>query len=194
MKNDIRVIVSDGPTVYDSENFVPYKYTNVGIKWNADFPADISEATENEFINNILLKIKDEFLKFAKKLPNEEQGIEDDKFANFTNEYGVVSLTDAFFEYLKNNETKIEAIRVSLDDYHTDYKEKKLKTLKTPAMVFTADDISLNEIFSNLVKELYYECGDKVIDIYSIILTPKIYKIVNNIPIEYRGLLVRVKK
>jgi hypothetical protein len=60
--------------------------------------------------------------------------------------------------------------------------------------VFTADDQSMDDMFSNLVKELYYEYGNTVIDIYSIILTPKMYKMINNLPVEYRGLLVRVKK
>jgi len=193
MKNDINVSVSLGPSVFDSEESKLYKYATIGIKWNPEgSPEDTSIQDEN-VLYEILLKVKDEFSKSVKCI-SDINTIESDEFDSFKNEFGLVHLTDQFFEYLKNNQTKIEAIRVSLDDYEIDHRDQKLKTFKTQMSVITADVQSMNEMFSALVKELYYEYGEKVIDIYSIILTPKMYKMINNIPIEYRGLLVRVKK
>lgn len=191
MKNDVSVIVSLGPSVFVADNMEAYKYATIGVKWKLD-----DETLEKEFLDDMISKIKDEFVIRALRFPNKTYDIQQDskdKFSEFEKD-GIIYLTDEFFEYLKNNQTKIEAIRVSLDDYRQDWVEQKLKTLKPPMMVLTADTESLNEMFSNLVKELYYDYGEKVIDIYSIILTPKQYKMVNNIPIEYRGLLVRVKK
>lgn len=194
MKNDISVIVSLGPGTYDSETDRMSKYATIGVKWNPEL------LHRDEFLDDMILKIKDEFVKKALRLHRDDVDAYDvnnieDKFKKFKDmESGLIILTDAFFEYLKNTETKIEAIRVSLDDYKDDWLEHKISTLKTPMVVLTADTESLNDMFSSLVKELYYDYGDKVIDIYSIILTPKQYKMVNNIPIEYRGLLVRVKK
>jgi len=193
MNSDINVIVSLGPSVHIGDDIETYKYATVGIKWRLE---DGSPETEMEFLNDMILKIKDEFMIRALRFPRGTYDIQQDskdKFSKYEKD-GIIYLTDEFFEYLKNNETKIEAIRVSLEDYRQDWVEQKLKTLKTQMMVLTADDKSLDEMFSGLVKELYYEYGEKVIDIYSIILTPKMYKMVNNIPIEYRGLLVRVKK
>jgi len=186
MKNDINVIVSLGPSVFDSGQLKTYKYATIGIKWNPEDDID--------FIDDMVLKVKGEFNKAVKSIPEDGDLDSRDKFSDLKNEFGLINLTDLFFEYLKNNERKIEAIRVSMDDYEIDHRDQKLKTLKTQMMVFTADDQSMDDMFSSLVKELYYEYGETVIDIYSIILTPKQYKIVNNIPIEYRGLLVRVKK
>ena len=196
MNNDINVIISLGPSSYDSDSEKLYKYATIGVKWKVD--SDMSNSpNEQELLDDMILKIKDEFVKRALR-PNTADDIDEynveDKFKKYVGDSGLINLTDAFFEYLKNNETKLEAIRVSLENYRQDYVEQKLKTLKTQMMVLTADNQSLDDMFSSLIKELYYEYGDKVIDIYSIILTPKQYKMVNNIPIEYRGLLVRVKK
>jgi len=193
MKNDVNVIVSLGPSVHIGEDLLAYKYATIGVKWRLE---DMNSEMEKEFLDDMILKIKDEFVIRALRFPRgtyDEEQDNNDTFKKFEKD-GIINLTDAFFEYLKNNDTKIEAIRVSLDDYRQDWVEQKLKTLKTQMMVLTADEQSLDEMFSSLVKELYYEYGEKVIDIYSIILTPKQYKMVNNIPIEYRGLLVRVKK
>lgn len=194
MKKDISVIVSFGPGVYDSEQLKMYKYATIGIKWNPEMTQPTSIEEEEEFLNSMVAKVKDEFIKASKNILDESLTGIDKKFEHLKNETGLIMLTDQFFEYLKTHDTKIEAIRVSLNNYEADYKEHKIKTFKASTIAFTADDQSMEDMFSNLVKELYYEYGDTVIDIYSIILTPKIYKIVNNIPIEYRGLLVRVKK
>ncbi len=38
MKDDINVIVSLGPSVYDSEQSKMYKYATIGVKWNPEAP------------------------------------------------------------------------------------------------------------------------------------------------------------
>ncbi len=188
---DIQVSVTSGPTVYDINNYIPTKYLSIGIKYSLEnIESNNSNIIDNESIEELLLKIKSEILKLK------EQKLESTENETATVEFdsGIITLTDKFFEYLKNNDTKIQAIRVSLNDYDQDYKEQKLRTLKTKQMVITADEQSLNDTFDAIVKQLYYEFGDTVIDLYSVILTPKIYKIINNIPVEYRNVLIRVKK
>lgn len=189
--NDINVIVTPGPTVFSPDNQKMSKYLTVGIKYVTNVDGDIeSDMNNSDLVEEIMFRVKNEMLKLKtnklKSLENNESVSEFDG--------GIISLTDKFFEYLKNNDTKIQVIRVSLDDYDQDHKEQKLRTLKTKMMIITADDQSIYDVFDTLVKQLYYEFGDKVIDLYSVILTPKIYKIINNIPVEYRGVLMRVKK
>lgn len=183
--NDINVTVTPGPTVFNPNNQTISKYLTVGVKYNPEVEQTLEEDISNvELLEQMLLRIKNEILKLKVKKLEKIESYED----------SVISLTDKFFEYLKNNDTKIQAIRVSLNDYDQDHKEQKLRTLKTKMMVVTADEQSMDETFDTIVKQLYYEFGDTVIDLYSVILTPKQYKIINNIPVEYRGVLIRVKK
>ena len=185
--NEINVTATSGPTVYSSDNQIVSKYLTIGVKYSPEADRNIEDISDAELLETILHRIKNEILKLK------GQSIEEKNTA-FEFDSGIISLTDKFFEYLKNNETKIQAIRVSLNDYDQDHKEQKLRTLKTKMMVVTADEQSMYDTFDTIVKQLYYEFGDKVIDLYSIILTPKMYKIINNIPVEYRGVLIRVKK
>ena len=182
--NDIIVNVTSGPTGYNADTFLTFRYLTIGVKYCPESQMD-NGVTETQLLDEMLVRIKDEILKSCQY-----------KLESVSDEYnsGILSLTDKFFDYIKNNDTKIQAIRVSLNDYDQDHKEQKLRTLKTRQMVVTADAESQEEIFDTIVKELYYEFGDKVIDLYSIILTPKVYKIINNVPVEYRGVLIRIKK
>ena len=188
--NDINVTVTPGPTVFSPDNKSMSKYLTVGIKYCPEIERNIQDdISDTNLMEEMLLRIKNEVLKLK------EQKLESMADKNSTDfDSGIISLTDKFFEYLKNNETKIQAIRVSLNDYDQDHKEQKLRTLKTKMMVVTADEQSMEDTFDTIVKQLYYEFGDTVIDLYSVILTPKMYKIINNIPVEYRGVLIRVKK
>ena len=187
---DINVSVTSGPTVFNADTLTPFRYLTIGVKY---CPEDSGDTTEKELLDEMLIRIKNEILKDTEREKDKQLGIETPGNEEYGT-IGIISLTDKFFEYLKNNETKIQAIRVSLNDYDQDHREQKLRTLKTKQMVVTADDESLEEIFDTIVKELYYQFGDKIIDLYSVILTPKLYKIINNIPVEYRGVLIRVKK
>lgn len=186
-EKNIEVIITPGPSVYNSDNFIPSKYLTIGVKYNntdESLSLDVKNF-EIDFIDDILDKIKNSILKLKEKILENEFNSEDNE---------IIYLTNGFFEYLKNNNTKIQAIRISLTDYEQDDKDSKLSTIKLKTMVITADEESLNSTFDTIVKELYYIYGEKVIDLYSIILTPKLYKIINNIPVEYRGILIRIKK
>lgn len=189
--NDINVTVTPGPTVFSPDNQTMSKYITVGVKYCPDVERSIEDdINDTELMEEMMLRIKNEILKLK---GNKLKSLEDENLSpEFDN--SVISLTDKFFEYLKNNDTKIQAIRVSLNDYDQDHKEQKLRTLKTKMMVVTADEQSMDDTFDTIVKQLYYEFGDTVIDLYSVILTPKIYKIINNVPVECRGVLIRVKK
>ena len=188
----INVIVTQGPTVFSSDSQSISKYLTIGVKYFPDIEQSIEEdISDSELMEEMIVRIKNEILKLKEHM-SESVG------SNFltTEEFdsGIISLTDKFFDYLKNNDTKIQAIRVSLNDYDQDHKEQKLRTLKTKMMVITADAQSMDDTLDTIVKQLYYEFGDTVIDLYSFILTPKPYKIINNIPVEYRGALIRIKK
>ena len=183
--NDIDVIVTQGPTIYNDAKLTQAKYLTIGVKYSPDVQESTMIAVEklnSNMMDEMLLHIKREISKLREPIETAESDSE------------VISLTDKFFEYLKNNETKVQAIRVSLGDYDQDYKDQKLRTIKTQMMVITADEQSMDDMFDMVVKRLYYEFEDTVVDLYSIILTPKLYKIINNIPVEYRGVLIRVKK
>lgn len=185
--SSIEVTVTPGPSVFNTGDFTPLKYLSIGVKYSVVeiLSLDVKNF-EIDFIVRILDNIKNAILKLKEQIL--ENTFSDD---NSETTY----LTDKFFEYLKNNNTKIQAIRVSLTDYENDYKSSKLHTIKIlKTLVITADDESLNNAFDTIVKELYYIYGTNVIDLYSIILTPKMYKIINNIPVEHRGILIRVKK
>jgi len=189
--NDINVTVTPGPTVFSPDNQTMSKYITVGVKYCPDVEQSLEEDINDvDLMEQMLLRIKNEILKLK------EQKLESagDQFLAQEFDSGIISLTDKFFEYLKNNDTKIQAIRVSLNDYDQDHKEQRLRTLKTKMMVITADEQSMDDTFDTIVKQLYYEFRDTVIDLYSVILTPKMYKIINNVPVEYRGVLIRVKK
>jgi hypothetical protein len=193
--NDINITVTPGPTVFNTDNQAMHKYLTIGVKYSQNIDNDIDndidiDSSNYNLIEEMMLRIKTEILKIKK---NKLESLDD---KNSQNEFdtSIISLTDNFFEYLKNNDTKIQAIRVSLNDYDQDHKEQKLRTLKTKMMVITADEQSMKDTFDTIVKQLYYEFGDTVIDLYSVILTPKMYKIINTIPVEYRGVLIRVKK
>lgn len=188
---DVSVVVSQGPIVFNSISSSMQKYLTIGVKYDPEQGQNPTGVIEDgSVLDDLLMYIKDAIVKYNRG----GEDVESDALSSLSEDFGIISLTDKFFEYLKNTQTKIEAIRVSLNDYEQDHREQKLKTLKTKMMVITADDESLNEAFDTITKELYYEFGDKVIDLYSIILTPKMYKIVNNIPVEYRSVLIRVKK
>jgi len=187
MKLNISIV--KGPTVFDSNQSLLSKYLTIGLKYYLN-ENDNNELNEDN-ISQIINEIKNKLLEFKNNNLNENRIIEDETDVDF----GIISLTDKFFEYIKSNDTKIQVFKVNLDDYRKDYLEQKLKTIKIKYMVVTADESSLNDVFDTIVKELYYEYGgDKVIDIYSIILTPIIYKIIDNVPVSYRGILIRVKK
>jgi len=184
---DIQVSVTSGPTIFNADNFDVTKYLSIGVKYN---PGISPNKISPDLMEELLVRIKNEILKLS------EQRFESvgDQIMDNEEDTGIISLTDKFFEYLKNNDTKIQAIRVSLNDYDNDHREQKLRTLKTKMMVITVDKQSMDDTFDTVVKELFYEFGDTVIDLYSVILTPKMYKIINNVPVEYRGILIRVKK
>lgn len=187
----INVVVTQGPTVFSSDSQSISKYLTIGVKYFPDVEQSIEDdISDSELMEEMILRIKNEILKLREHML-ESVG---NNFLTTEVDSGIISLTDKFFDYLKNNDTKIQAIRVSLNDYDQDHKEQKLRTLKTKMMVITADEQSMDDTFDTIVKQLYYEFGDTVIDLYSIILTPKQYKIINNIPVEYRGVLIRVKK
>lgn len=175
MENNIEVIVNAGPTIVDSDQKL-IKYLTVGVKYSTGVILDdnLEEKNKAGIVQGVIA------------------GIEQLKIQNPTMEE-MLEFTDEFFEYVKNNDTKIEIIRVSRDDYIKDYNDKKLKSLKITHVLYTVDDDSKNRLFDLIVKELYYEFGMAVIDIYSILLTPKIYTIIDGIPIEQRGIIIRIK-
>lgn len=174
MKNNIEVIVNEGPTMVSSDLRVT-KYLTVGIKYRGDGQIDYSdEQVKAEIVQGVIMGIE--------KLKEDSHTMEE-----------MLELTDEFFEYVKDVDTKIEIIRVSRDDYIRDYTDDKLKSLKITNVTYTVDEDSKNRLFDLIVKELYYEFGSSVMDIYSILLTPKIHTIVDGIPIENRGIIIRIK-
>lgn len=180
MENNIEVIVDYGPTLVDSESFITKKYLTIGIKYCTEGISDLNTNLNEKTKANILQSVK--------------SGIE--KLVNIKNSPKIdemVDLTDGFFKYIKNTNTKIEIIRVSKENYINDYTHNKLKSLKINNILYTADTYSKNRVFDFIVKELYYEFENSIIDIYSILLSPKIYTIINGIPIEQRSIIMRIK-
>ena len=175
MENNIEVIVNAGPTIVD-DNLNIIKYLTIGVKYSTEgtLDDDLEEKNKAGIVQGVIAGIE----KLQSPTPQMEEMLE---------------LTDEFFEYVKNKDTKIEIIRVSRDDYIKDYNDKKLKSLKLAGILYTVDDDSKNRLFDLIVKELYYEFGGTVIDIYSILLTPKIYTIIDGIPTEQRGIIIRIK-
>lgn len=173
--NNITISHKIGPTIFDSTSLNSTKYLTVGLKYPGDITDDVIVTKITDEVRNVLT---------SSNISSHSDTYSDE----------MIILTDDFIEYLKNNITKIQINRVSLENYRIDDRERRLKTLKTKSIIVTADTSSLNEMFDTVVKELYYECGTNIIELYSVILAPKSYKIIDNIPVEYRNVLIRIKK
>lgn len=183
----MEIIINKYATLFDASLFTPIKNLCINVKYNPEEIQDVYDKKDydNILINQICDNIKN---KLTNNEISEESELSDSKLEKLginigRNEYGSIDLTNRFFEYIDKN--KIYFIK-RIDTIY-----QNLRTMRSKHFLLEATENSLIYLFENICMESFYTKQNMVNNIYSIFLTPIMYRIINNMPVEIRHVLIR---